>query len=91
MLRKITNTDDVIIFAKQIIKEGVSFHCDDDFNDYVNLDTKKKTYTKRQANFRNSLMNQCFTVCEKNKIDIYDVMDGIFRRETGFDKIQQNA
>lgn len=91
MIRKIKNTDDVIIFAKQLIKEGVSFHCDDDFNDYVNLESKKKTYSKRQAHFRNSLMNQCFAVCEKSRIDIYDVMNEISRRETGLDKIQQNA
>lgn len=91
MIRKIKNTDDVIIFAKQLVKEGVNFHCDDDFNDYINIETKKQTYTKRRADFRNDLMEQCFTVCEKNGVDIYDVMGGVLTRETGLDKMRQNA
>lgn len=91
MIRKIKNTDDVVIFAKQLVKESVSFHCDDDFNDYVNVETKKKTYAKRQANFRNNLMNQCFEICERNGIDIYDVMNGVLMQGTGFNKIQQSA
>jgi len=91
MIRKIKNTDDVVIFAKQLVKESVSFHCDDDFNDYVNVETKKKTYAKRQANFRNNLMNQCFEICEKNGIDIYDVRSGVLMQETGLNKIQQSV
>ena len=82
---------DVTVFAKQLVREGINFHCDDDFNNYVNLETNKKTYTKRQANFRNSLMEQCFTTCKKNGIDIYDVMGNILMREIGLDKIQQGA
>ncbi len=91
MIQKIKNTNDVIIFAKELVKEGVNFHCDDDFNDYINIVTKQKTYAKRQANFRNNLMNQCFKVCEKNKIDIYDVMSEVLMEKIGFPEIRQST
>ena len=31
-------------------------------------------------------MNQCFTVCEKNGVDIYDTMSEVALKETGLDK-----
>ncbi len=46
MITKIGTADDVNAFAKQIITEGVSFHPDDDFNDYVNFKENTPTYTK---------------------------------------------
>lgn len=91
MIRKIKNTENIITFAKQLVKEGVSFHCDDDFNDYVNFKTNQKTYTKQKANFRNELMEQCFKVCEKNGVDIYSVMNEVLMQETGLNKIQRSA
>ncbi len=91
MIKKIENTKDVITFAEQIIKEGVSFHCDDDFNDYVNFVTKKQTYTTQQANFRNELMEQCFEVCERNGVDIYSVMNEVLVNETGLNKFMPTA
>ena len=86
MLKQIKTTKDVVAFAKQLIKEGVNFHPDDDFNDYINLETEKPTYTKDEAEFRNELMNQCFAVCEKNGVDIYDTMSEVALKETGMDK-----
>jgi len=86
MLKQITTTKDLAAFAKQLIKEGVSFHPDDDFNDYINLETKEPTYSKNEADFRNELMNQCFSICEKNGIDIYDTMNEVALKETGLDK-----
>jgi hypothetical protein len=91
MLKQIKNTEDVIIFAKQIVKEGVSFHCDDDFNDYVNLKTKQQTYTKQEAAFRNNLMDECFEVCEKTGVDIYVVMSEVLINETGLNKLMPTA
>ena len=49
MIIKIETTEDVKAFAKQLIAEGVSFHPDDDFNDYVNFKEDKPTYTKRRS------------------------------------------
>jgi hypothetical protein len=91
MIRKINNTKDVITFAEQLVGEGVSFHCDDDFNDYINFKTKRKTYSRRKADFRNSLMERCFEICEKNGVDIYNLMNEVLMQKTGLDKIRQNA
>lgn len=75
MLPKISTLDDIKDFAKQLIAEGVSFHPDDDFIDYINFETGLPTYSKAEATFRNQLMEQCFSVCKKNKLDIYQIMN----------------
>ena len=86
MITKIETADDVKAFAKQLIAEGISFHPDDDFNDYVNFKENTPTYTKEEADLRNDLMNKCFEVCEKEGIDIYGVMLEVSLIETGWDK-----
>lgn len=86
MITKIETTEDVKAFAKQLIAEGVSFHPDDDFYDYVNYKTGIQTYSKEEADFRNELMNKCFEVCEKEGMDIYSVMLEVSLIETGWDK-----
>ena len=86
MITTIKTADDVKAFAKQLISEGVSFHPDDDFNDYVNFKENTPTYTKEEADLRNNLMNRCFEVCEKEEIDIYDTMLEVTLIETGMDK-----
>lgn len=85
-MKQINNLNDVEAFAKQIINEGVSFHPDDDFNDYVVLKTNNPCYIKLEADDRNELMNQCFEVCEKNNVDIYDFMNEVFLKETNLEK-----
>lgn len=91
MIKKIEDTKDVIVFAEQLVKEGVSFHCDDDFNDYVSFKTSQPTYTKQEADFRNNLMEQCFEVCEKTGVDIYAVMNEVLVNETGLHKFMPTA
>lgn len=85
MITKIQTTEDVKAFAKQLIAEGVSFHPDDDFNDYVNFEENTPCYSKKEADLRNELMNNCFEVCEKEGIDIYDMMLEVTLIETGLD------
>lgn len=86
MLKQIKSTKDVVAFAKQLVKEGVNFHPDDDFKDYINLETKEPTFTNEEAELRNELMDQCFKVCENEGTDIYSVMHEVFLIETGMDK-----
>ncbi len=74
MKTKIESIDDVIEFATSLSKEGLSFHPDDDFRDYINMKTNGPFYTKDDADFRNILMRQCFDICEKEGEDTYDVM-----------------
>lgn len=86
MITQIKSSEDVKSFAKQIIAEGVSFHPDDDFNDYVNFKENKHCYSKSEAEVRNKLMNNCFEVCEKEGVDIYTLMLEVSLKETGMDK-----
>jgi hypothetical protein len=87
MIKAINTLVDVAAFAKEIIKDGVSFHPDDNFNDYVNFATNEQIYTDIEAERRNVLMNQCFEVCEKEDMDIYDFMLEILLKETGMDSV----
>lgn len=87
MTLKILTIDDVKQFAKQLTAEGLSFHPDDDFQDYVNLSTNAPSYSKEDADLRNELMNQCFDVCEKEGVDIYEIMMEEMLLESGLDKI----
>lgn len=86
MITKIEAADDVKAFAKQLISEGVSFHPDDDFKDYVYFKTGKPFYTRKQAHERNKVMDKCFSYCEKSGVDIYSLMLEVTLVETGWDK-----
>jgi hypothetical protein len=85
MITQILSISDVETFAKHIIAESVSFHPDDDFNDYVNLNENKPCYSKQDADFRNELMSQCFGICAKAGVDIYDLMLEVALVETSMD------
>ena len=86
MITQIQTSEDVKFFAKEIIADGVSFHPDDDFNDYVNFKDNKPCYSEEEADVRNELMNSCFQVCEKEGVDIYSIMLEVSLMETGWDK-----
>lgn len=86
MITRINNPQDVIAFAKQLVKEGVNFHPDEDFKNYINIETSEPTYTEKEAELRNNLMAQCIATCEKNGIDVYDTMSEVVLIETGMDK-----
>ena len=40
MVTDIKSIEDVKQFAYELICAGIVFHCDDDFNDYIDLDSK---------------------------------------------------
>jgi hypothetical protein len=86
MIAEISSLQEVELFMKQLISEGTNAHPDDDFNDYINTITGHQTYTAEQAAIRNSLMAESFIVCDRNQIDIYDLMQEIYLTETGMDQ-----
>lgn len=86
MMTKIETTKDVEAFAAEIVREGVSFHPDDDFNSYVSLETNERTYSEKEASLRNKLMEDCFIVCENEGVDIYSIMLEVTLIETGMNK-----
>ena len=86
MIKQIKTAKDVVAFAKQLIRERVNFHPDEDFGNYVNLETERPSFSEKESSLRNGLMSQCFEVCRRNGIDIYDTMCEVTLKETGLDK-----
>ena len=81
MITQINTINDVKEFATHLVQiEKLSFHPDDDFNDYVNIKTREAFYTKEEAQKRNYLMNACFKVCNENKIELYEIVLPIIQK-----------
>lgn len=83
MITSVKNIEDIKIFSRELIAEGCNFHPDDDFHGYVSIQTGDPTYTFKEAELRNNLMNQCFEVCAACNEDIYDITMEVFLLETG--------
>ena len=73
--------DDVVAFFRCLEMEGLVFHPDTDFNDYVEIGTGKPTYTPAQAKVRNELLNRCFEICSDEEFDIYELGIAVFYPE----------
>ncbi len=65
----------------------MSFHPDNDFNDYINFKTNESCYTETEAEKRYKLMNDCFDLCEKEGAYIFEIMLEVTLIETGLDKV----
>ena len=73
---KIETIQDVKDFAKYLkVVEDVAISPDDSFSEYVNYKTLEPTYTKKEAEARDKLMKQCFSVCECEGVDIYELLN----------------
>ena len=86
MIAEIITLNDVKTFTKELVAEGTNVHPDEDFNNYVNLETGADAYTKDEAILRNKLMVQSFAICEKMGQDVYSIMQEIFLMETDLDR-----
>ena len=72
---RIETIQDVKDFAEYIkVVEDVAISPDDSFSEYVNYKTLEPTYTKDEVEARDKLMEQCFEVCEREKVDIYELL-----------------
>lgn len=78
MIQSINTIEDVKNFLNQLNAEGLNFHPDNDFADYINTDTEESTYSEEDANLHNNLMSQAFDVCEQFNEDIYRLSLEIF-------------
>lgn len=73
---KIETIQDVKDFAEYLkVVEDVAISPSDDFSEYVNYKTLEPTYTKDQTEVRNRLMGQAFEVCEREGVDIYELLN----------------
>ena len=86
MIKSIESLEEVSLFVKELVAEGLNYHPDDDFENYINMETGVPSYTREEAALRNHLNEQCFEVCEKEGQNIYDISMEIFLTETGMDK-----
>ncbi|SHL95914.1 hypothetical protein [Mucilaginibacter sp. OK098] len=86
MISEIKNLNDVERFMKQLVAEGTNAHPDEDFNNYIHMESGEPAYTTDEAGLRNALMEQAFDVCDLAGVDVYNVMQEIFLIETGLDK-----
>ena len=87
MIVEIVDLKDVSVFFHDLFEEGVNAHPDDDFNEYINTETNQPTYTHDEAAFRNDLMIKSFKICKISDVDIYDLMQEIFLKESGLVKL----
>lgn len=70
----IKSVKDVEIFFHHIVFERkVNFHPDDMFEDYVSCEGGINTFTLEECAIYNRLMDESFAVCEKEKVDIYEI------------------
>ncbi|MDO3643490.1 hypothetical protein [Mucilaginibacter sp. L3T2-6] len=86
MIQEIHNLEDVTTFFHDLIEEGVNAHPDELFENYVSMETGEPVFTAEQAAHRDLLMETSFNLCEKAGIDIYDMMQEIFLKDTGLDQ-----
>ena len=83
MISQINSIDDVRTLVKDIVKEGVNFHPDDDFRNYMcyNNGVIEPFFTEEEAEFRNNLVTQCFEVCDREGVEVYEVALEVFLTE----------
>ena len=89
----IKTTEDVIAFFEILKSEGLNFHPDDNFADYIRFGSKMGAYdasgnyiqtsgtpfyTPAQAQIREEMLNTCFEVCDKQGEDIYFLAEEVF-------------
>lgn len=71
----IRNIDEVKAFASYLVNDlGVNLHPDNDFAEYVCYETGERTFTDEEAAIGNRLMDECFEVCAKNRVGIYNLL-----------------
>ena len=74
MIAEIKSINDVEAFFKHLLEnESLNFHPDEDFRNYIHLETKLPSYSIEEAELRNKLMQDCFNVCEREGTDIYKI------------------
>lgn len=66
---------DVKAFTLYLYNEKqVAFHPDDPFEDYINMDDHERSFSSEEAQTLNSRIEECFDICHKENVDIYDFM-----------------
>lgn len=70
----INKPEDVSRFFKWLVeRKNLCFHPDDSFFDYINFDTKERSFTDSEADALDDVMERCFEVCDDAGEDIYQL------------------
>lgn len=73
-LQHVTSVQQVEAFFSYLVNDlRVNIHPDDDFADYVDMQTNTPTFTQDEAFLANNLMDESFKVCEEAGVDIYGI------------------
>jgi hypothetical protein len=84
---KIRDTKDVSKFVNQLVRKGICFHPDDDFRKYVQIKSRRPTYTLSEAARLNRINQACFDFCNKAGINYYDFALDKYLKQTGLIKL----
>lgn len=72
--RNVRTLEDVKKFFSFIYQKfKVRVHPEDDFGEYINVETGATIFTKQQARFFNRVMNACINLCKRLGIEIYEL------------------
>lgn len=70
----ISTVEDVEMFFDHIVKERkINFHPDNNFEDYVCIETHEPSFTPDECKLYNRLMEDCFCICDQTNVDIYEI------------------
>lgn len=70
----IGTTEDVKQFFQHIVQDRkINFNPDDAFEMYVSIETHEPSFTAEECKLYNRLMEESFSVCEKENADIYEI------------------
>ncbi|WP_066834994.1 hypothetical protein [Rufibacter ruber] len=76
----INSKQDVVDFFIYVMRDlKVNFHPDDTFHSTINADTKEDTFTPEEADHLDAIVNECWTYCQANNLDICNVANEVFR------------
>ncbi len=79
---KIASKQMVRSFFKNLSDDlDTGFHPDDDFAEYTEVNSEKKSFPKEQADDLNKIMEECFDWCAKNNEDIYGIGLSVQQKE----------
>ena len=71
---RINTTEEVSAFFNFLLHERkVNFHPDESFENYIDVVTNEPSFTTQECELFNRLMNESFSVCERECVDINDV------------------
>ncbi len=72
----ITTLAEVKAFASYLYFDlSTNFHPEDDFNEYTQIGSEDRAFTPIRAERLNLRMSECRDVCDKNGVDVCEVMD----------------